>query len=45
MVVLLLIMMIGTALGVGWILKKVREKVDSENTKLEDKYGKEEKEH
>lgn len=42
MVVLLLIIMIGTACGVGWILRKVREKVESENAKLEEKYERQE---
>lgn len=44
MVILLLVLMIGTAWGVGYILKRVREKIDYENSKLEEKYGKEEKE-
>lgn len=43
MVILLLILMIGTAWGVGWILKRVREKIDYENSKLEEKYGRQDK--
>lgn len=43
MVILLLIIMIGTACGVGYILKRLREKIDYENSKLEDKYERQEK--
>lgn len=43
MVILLLIIMIGTACGVGWILKKVREKIDYENSKIEERYGRQDK--
>lgn len=43
MVILLLIIMIATACGVGWILRKVREDVDYKNSKLEEKYGRQDK--